>query len=116
MTPPVCVGCLDQLDPNDYTECPKCGWLVCCPECADRSGHKGECQLTQARGKKVEITQFYNPHPMYQFLLVIRGLMLQETDPEKYKILMKLEPHHEERKANGQYDNDKKSYMEIMLK
>lgn len=116
VTPPVCVGCMDQLDPDHHTECSKCGWLVCSLECADHPGHQGECLLTQARGSKVDIKQFYNPHPMYQFLLVVRGLMLAETDPAKYEVLMKLEPHHKERKENGQYDNDKKNYVEIMPK
>lgn len=117
VTPPVCVGCLDQVNPKDrYTTCPKCGWLLCSIECADKPGHLGECMLTQGRGSKVDISQFYNPHPAYQFLLVVRGLMLKETDPKKYKVLMKLEPHHEERKANGQYETDKMSYCEIMPK
>lgn len=116
VTPPVCVGCLNKIDEHNYTECSKCGWLVCSKACENAPQHAGECQLTEARGSKVEIRHFYNPHPAYQFITVIRALMLKELSPKKYEMLMKLEHHEQERKASAQWQNDKQQCAQFMPK
>lgn len=116
MTPPVCVGCLHQIDEKGHTECEKCGWLICRRECQNSPGHKDECQLTQARGDKVSIKHFYTPHPTYQCLAVIRALMLKESAPEKYEKLLALESHDEERKGTDQWDLDSKHIADFIIR
>lgn len=50
---PVCVGCMKGLQANDYLECERCGWPVCQRICQNSPEHRGECELTVARGSKV---------------------------------------------------------------
>lgn len=53
ITGPTCVGCLNALNQINYTECDKCGWPVCSENCKTNKNHRGECELTVARGSKV---------------------------------------------------------------
>jgi hypothetical protein len=41
------------------------------------------------------------PFPLYETITIMRCLSLKTSAPEKYKALMALEPHTEERKRNG---------------
>uniref|UniRef100_A0A336MII8 CSON001087 protein n=1 Tax=Culicoides sonorensis TaxID=179676 RepID=A0A336MII8_CULSO len=116
VTPPVCVGCLQKIDEKRHSECAKCGWLICRSDCQNSLAHKDECQLTQARGDKVSIKHFYTPHPTYQCLAVIRALMLKESAPEKYKKLLELESHDEERKSTEQWDLDSKHIAGFIIR
>lgn len=116
VTPPCCLGCLNKISQNSHSECSKCGWLLCGKECGNNPHHKGECELTQARGSKVEIKHFYNPHPAYQFITVVRALMMKDLNPKKFEALLKLESHENERKATGQWEADKQQCAIFMPK
>uniref|UniRef100_A0A1A9W9S4 MYND-type domain-containing protein n=1 Tax=Glossina brevipalpis TaxID=37001 RepID=A0A1A9W9S4_9MUSC len=72
-TPPVCCGCLNIIEPSNYTNCELCGWLLCGRECKQKSEHKYECELTVQRGRKVNVQEFTNPRPMYQCITTVRG-------------------------------------------
>ena len=75
--------------------------------------HKPECQMTLARGHpmKIDIGNAAKPFPLYETVAIMRCLSLKITSPEKYKALLALEPHTEERKRNGRYVLLCHSYM-----
>lgn len=53
VTSPVCLGCLNGIEPSDYIECDKCGWPLCGVECKVKAGHRAECEFTMKKGSKV---------------------------------------------------------------
>ena len=82
--------------------CPKCGWPMCNEICAASPSHKPECEMTLARGHPMQIEVVSGkPFPLYETVAIMRCLYLKVSAPEKYKALMALEPHTEERKRNG---------------
>ena len=83
--------------------CGTCGWPMCNETCSAAPMHKPECQMTSNRGQpmSIDIGNGAKPFPLYETVAIMRCLSLKETAPEKYKALMALEPHTEERKRNG---------------
>ena len=83
--------------------CEKCGWPMCNEMCSAAPMHKPECQMTLARGQplSIDIGNATKPFPLYETVCIMRCLSLKSTAPEKYKALMALEPHTEERQRNG---------------
>ncbi|EAT46912.1 AAEL001936-PA [Aedes aegypti] len=114
ITNPVCVGCLQGLTENQFLECERCGWPVCKRECQDHPSHKAECKFTIARGSKMQLRHFYNPHPVYQCLIPLRCLLLAERDPAKWQALIKLESHEEQRRGSEQWRNDREGVAKLI--
>ena len=77
---------------------------MCNEVCAASPSHKPECEMTLARGHPMQIEVVSGkPFPLYETVAIMRCLYLKVTAPDKYKALMALEPHTEERKRNGRY-------------
>ena len=75
---------------------------MCNETCSSAPSHKPECQMTLARGHPMSIDIVSGkPFPLYETVAIMRCLSLKNSAPEKYKALMALEPHTEERKMNG---------------
>ncbi|XP_055837912.1 SET domain-containing protein SmydA-8 [Episyrphus balteatus] len=110
VTGPVCLGCLDGVDEENYVPCQECGWPLCSKECEGSAEHREECKLTQNREqKKVVIHEFTTPHPMYQCIAALRALLLKKTDKQKYEKLLKLESHEDIRRGSPQWKVDLES-------
>lgn len=101
---------LEESDINTDQMCPKCGWPICLncknDENIDCMRHD-ECEITVARGNKFCLQNYFNPHPTYQCLIVLRCLLLKERSPEKWSQLIQLESHCEERHGSPQWCNDR---------
>lgn len=54
ITTPVCLGCLNGIEENNYIKCEKCGWLLCGEECKNQAEHLAECELTAKSEQKVK--------------------------------------------------------------
>ena len=76
---------------------------MCNEACSLAPVHKPECQMTANRGQpmSIDIGNGTKPFPLYETVAIMRCLSLKVTAPEKYKALMALEPHTEERRRNG---------------
>ncbi|CAD7088383.1 unnamed protein product [Hermetia illucens] len=111
---PVCVGCMKGLQANDYLECERCGWPVCQRICQNSPEHRGECELTVARGSKIKIHHFVAPHPQYQCLSILRCMLLREKDPSKFQRLMQLESHDNQRKGSEQWISDREGIAKFI--
>lgn len=114
ITCPVCIVCLHGLDDNDISntnqQCERCGWPLC-KQCKQQSNSKplthSECDLTVGRGQKVSLQNYFNPHPTYQCITVLRCLLLKQRAPELYERLMRLESHCDMRRGSLQWQNDR---------
>lgn len=117
VTGPVCLGCLDGVEQEEYHPCSKCGWPLCSKECEESTEHKEECELTQKREqKKVVIHEFTTPHPMYQCLSTLRALLLKKSDKSKFEKLISLESHENIRRGSPQYKVDLESIGKFIPK
>ena len=78
---------------------------MCSEVCSNAPTHKPECQMTLTRGQpiSIDIGNPGKPFPLYETVCIMRCLSLKLTAPEKYKAIMSLEPHTEERQRNGRY-------------
>lgn len=97
-------------DINIGQACEKCGWPMCL-DCKNdenilKTPHP-ECEITIARGTKFNLQHYFNPHPTYQCITVLRCLLLKEHSPEKWNHLIQLESHCEERRGSQQWYNDR---------
>lgn len=118
ITSPVCVICLHGLSEEEVESkraCELCGWPICA-DCVGKTSveHEPECQLTQARGTKFELHHYFNPHPTYQCLSVLRCLLLKEKCPEKWEKLNRLESHCDERRGNVQWRSDREGVAKFI--
>ncbi|XP_053965872.1 uncharacterized protein LOC128868132 [Anastrepha ludens] len=109
VTSPVCLGCLNGIEPSDYIECDKCGWPLCGIECKSKAEHQAECEFTVKRGSKVSVKQFTNPHPLYQCMGTVRCLLLSQRDPDKWEKFLELESLEKQRRGSIQWKADLES-------
>lgn len=110
-TAPVCVGCLHALTPEQLTDpacaCTRCGWPVCSAACQEAADHRAECALTVARGSRVSLQHYFQPHPTYQCVTALRSLLLEQHDAERWARLQQLSSHCEQRRGTEQWQQDR---------
>ncbi|XP_060523200.1 uncharacterized protein LOC132700097 [Cylas formicarius] len=91
--PLVCVGCCKLLK-DVIHRCPECLWPACASNCEglkNPSLHACECQVIKLQGADPLLCRL-------DVLIVLRALFLQKTDQKKWKTLLSLEDHLEERR------------------
>ncbi|XP_067633856.1 SET domain-containing protein SmydA-8 isoform X2 [Eurosta solidaginis] len=89
ITGPVCLVCLNGIEPSDYIECDKCGWPLCGIECKGKAVHRAECDFTAKRGtKKCSRNRFFKTTEFDEDLIMktigilqINGHEVPVTDP-----------------------------------
>lgn len=104
-TVPVCLGCYSVADGS--RECSACGWPICSEACEKAIAHRAECTLTLRRGSKVSIKTFFQRHPIFQCVTVLRCLYLKETNTSGWEKLNKLVSHCEKRIGTEKYEADR---------
>lgn len=119
ITAPVCIRCLQglqEIDLNSEQECDRCGWPICveCKEKKIPAKCHDECNITIDRGNKFKLQHYFNPHPTYQCIAVLRCLLLKENAPDKYEKLHKLESHCEQRYGSLQWYNDREGVAKFI--
>lgn len=76
---------------------------MCGDSCSGSPTHSPECQMTLMRGNPISLDNLNpsKPFPLYESVCIMRCLALKRSDPDKFRALMSLEPHTDERKRNG---------------
>ena len=82
-----------------YNRCAKSGWPLCGPLCAKAVAHNAEVVVPSQCEARFEIEDYSEQCYLYECINVLRALMLQKTAPNKYKQLMAMESHMEERRG-----------------
>lgn len=72
---------------------------MCGPDCEDAGYHNFECVVYVASGYKPNLEDFGEDNPMYESILPLRCVLLQDKDPEKWRTLIVMESHDELRKG-----------------
>lgn len=96
----VCLGCYTPISTRS-PKCLGCGWPLCsakCPGYREKFGHsRTECSLLREKRVadvlercpgKAEMKQ------IYECILPLRCLLLRDTDPKRWSILMGMESHN----------------------
>ncbi|XP_068618077.1 SET domain-containing protein SmydA-8 [Battus philenor] len=112
-----CVGCYKPVFTDVGERCAKCGWPVCsgnCPGLTDPRHHGVECEILSARPECVldEMADYYR----HDALLPLRCILLQKTEPEKWKCIMQMQSHMECRTPGSEaYDEANEFIVEYLL-
>ncbi|MPC31881.1 SET domain-containing protein SmydA-8-like [Portunus trituberculatus] len=99
---PICLGCHCPIMEDGFPRCPRCSWPLCSLECAAAPLHQAECAVLATDTKGVAVPPGYIKTPRYDVILVLRCLLLQETNPEAWKKVRAMESHAEKRRQENE--------------
>ncbi|KAK8376856.1 hypothetical protein O3P69_010057 [Scylla paramamosain] len=99
----VCLGC-HRLLPEELFRCPGCWWPLCSQECATSKLHERECPILAKDTEHVAVPQNNEETMRYDIIMVLRVLMLRESNPEGWGVVMNMEHHSEERAKETKVD------------
>ncbi|XP_038222646.1 SET domain-containing protein SmydA-8 [Zerene cesonia] len=93
-----CVGCYKPIFTDIGERCSSCGWPVCsgnCPGLTDSRHHGLECLVLRARPDCVldNMADYYR----HDALFPLRCVLLQKTDPERWRQVLDQQSHMESR-------------------
>lgn len=114
MTIPVCLACYTPVD-GSY-KCPRSGWPLCGPNCARATAKNPEVVVPAQCEAQFEIDEYYQPCYLYECIIVMRALLLQKSAPAKYKALMSMESHIEERRGTPAWAKIQETVVDVMKK
>lgn len=96
---PICLGCHTPIkEEEDLPRCPACSWPLCSKECAAAPRHQAECAVLATDTKGLATPKSYSKTPRYDLIMVLRCLLLQQTNPEAWKKVRVMESHAERRR------------------
>ncbi|XP_049855223.1 SET domain-containing protein SmydA-8 [Schistocerca gregaria] len=99
-----CLGCLRRLREASARACSGCGWPVCGAACERAAAHRAECDLMRQRGfRGAPPVRDGHKESAYCAIAPLRCLLLKDSDPEKYKTLLTLQSHLDERRNTTLY-------------
>lgn len=93
---PVCLGCHSACREENFVECDGCGFPLCSVKCQASEHHFDECRLMMEGKYKVKI-EFGEKNAGYFPIVPLRCLLAKEKNPEKYKKIVNLQSHLEEK-------------------
>jgi len=98
----VCLGCLKALSlpsaDSAIAICQDCGLPFCSTTCQDDVIHKAqECALFLQRRIKFDNVDQASRHPLYKVILILRLLLIRDTNPKKWTDISQLMDHREDR-------------------
>ncbi|KAL3272854.1 hypothetical protein HHI36_014315 [Cryptolaemus montrouzieri] len=94
--PVPCVGCCKILNQDIADQCEDCLWPCCSRECdglKDPSRHALECKILRLRQGGIQSAKTFYDYFRFDILIILRALLLQKTNTEKWNQLMELEAH-----------------------
>lgn len=96
---PICLGCHSPIkEEEDLPRCPACSWPLCSKECGAAPRHQAECAVLAMDTKGVATPKSYSKTPRYDVIMVLRCMLLQQTNPEAWKKVRLMESHAERRR------------------
>lgn len=96
VTTPHCLGCHMPCDPNEYHECDGCGFPLCSARCQVSDYHMDECRLMMKANFRASVDPA-TKGVSYFPIVPLRCLLLKKKNPEKYKRLINLQSHVDEK-------------------
>ncbi|XP_023349080.1 uncharacterized protein LOC111717857 [Eurytemora carolleeae] len=106
---PICLGCSASVE-KEYCLCSICCAPLCQPACQTSALHAEECKILKQNPDALYcaikhgavIKRKKSPsNANYQIILVLRALLLKRIDVKKFKSVIGLQSHLEEREEMG---------------
>ena len=95
---PVCLQCLKKLTkPSDVINCARCKAPLCSVQCSNGQWHAMECGIFKESGFEFDIQNWDDDCPVYSCITVLRGLLVEQENPEHWKIIQSFMDHDHER-------------------
>jgi len=113
ITIPVCLACYVPVD-GSYKD--ESGWPMCGPTCKKKVQNSPEVLIPKQCDAKFEVEDYESPSYLYECVLALRVLLLQKAAPNKYKALMSLESHIDERRGTSIWDRVQERVVDVMKK
>ncbi|XP_045477345.1 SET domain-containing protein SmydA-8-like [Harmonia axyridis] len=91
-----CVGCSQLLNQETSDKCEACLWPCCskkCPGLGDNLRHGLECKILRLSKGGLNSNESFYKKFRFDILIVLRTLLLQKVDKEKWDELMDLEAY-----------------------
>ena len=126
VTVPVCLGCHNVCNMDNYHECDGCGFPLCSPQCQVSDNHVDECYQMMKSNYRIKMDSkkknndddnngggkeiFYFP------IVPLRCILLKgkKSYSEKYKKIMNLESHYDDRINKPLFDLYKKNVADFI--
>lgn len=120
---PVCLSCYASLKHNHHP-CSSCHAPLCSKQCEKNPQHVPECKLmrqapwamysTYDKGTIVKRKKQLADQANYQLILPLRAFLLKSQDVKKYKALLALQSHLEEREVAGKTETVKERVVHLL--
>ena len=89
---------------------------MCGPTCAKAVQKNPEVVVPTQCEASFEIEDYHKYNYMYECIIVLRALLLQKQSPAKYRALMSLESHVEERRGTEVWTRTQENIIDVMKK
>nr|XP_045583667.1 SET domain-containing protein SmydA-8-like [Procambarus clarkii]XP_045583668.1 SET domain-containing protein SmydA-8-like [Procambarus clarkii] len=96
-SPLVCLGCHQLIPGAEFPRCAACWWPLCSEACASSSLHRAECRILAADTSRLGQPRGPGSTPRYDVILVLRCLLLRDTDPAAWRRLQDMASHAKRR-------------------
>lgn len=117
VTRPMCLGCHSVCDPSNYHECDGCGFPLCSAKCQISDFHIDECRVMMEAKFRAKIDLAASQKEISYFPIVpLRCLLLKEINQDKYKKIINLQSHLEERINKPLYSVYKNNVADFIRK
>jgi len=110
---PICLACYTPVD-GSYLH--PSGWPMCGPTCSKAAAHNPEVIVPVQCDAQFEVEDYDKACYLYDCIIVMRALLMQKSAPNKYKTLMNMQSHIEERRGTPIWANVQERIVDVMKK
>ena len=97
---PICLACYEPIGDTGSTPCPSCRMPMCDdPQCLGSELHEPECKVLRNHQPEPISVSSDDVNPVYSLIGPLRARRWK-SDPKLWKLLISLESHLEERRAD----------------
>ncbi|KAK3877376.1 hypothetical protein Pcinc_017909 [Petrolisthes cinctipes] len=94
----VCLGCHELIPESDEVlHCPGCHWPICSLKCATSPNHFPDCRVLARDTNHISAPNNLEPTRRYEYILILRCLLLRDRAPSAWKEVMSMSHHSEQR-------------------
>lgn len=96
----LCLGCYKPIRDENFYKCPDCSWPMCDKGCSFAEDHLLECNILAQDVSGIGIPKVLGETPRYDLIMILRGLLLKDSNPRAWELLMAMESHANIRKMD----------------
>ena len=89
------MSCYTPITEKNFYKCLDCGWPMCSRDCSLSKVHELECEILAKDQKGIGVPSTLDSTPRYDLIMLLRGLLLKDTNPKAWESLVSMESHAE---------------------